>query len=250
MQVYFIRHGQSINNARWQDDGYADYARESDPCLTEIGGAQAIHVGKFLSRKLELPEDVTIDHQNRYGFGLTHLYSSLMIRAVHTGSIISSLVGLPLVALPPVHEVGGVYLESQVNGVQHITKEYGGTQEFYNDVFPLLKFEAPIHDRGWWQGGREDVEAPLKRAHTVIELLKQRHFESEDRVAIVTHGAFYNYMVRAIFGIAPDEPDGRKLPFWYSFCNCAITRFDFTTRRVTLAYHNRTDFLPDELVTY
>ena len=51
MQLYFIRHGQSINNARWQDDGYSDHARESDPPLTETGVLQAQYAGEFLAQK-------------------------------------------------------------------------------------------------------------------------------------------------------------------------------------------------------
>lgn len=249
MQIYFIRHGQSTNNVLWQTDDYAN-SRESDPKLTDLGLEQAKYVGKFLAKKLDWPADVTIDTQNRYGFGLTHLYCSLMIRAVHTGSIISSHVGLPLVALPQVHEVGGVYTEELVNGESKISQEYGGTPAFYQEHFPLLRFDAPIEERGWWQGGREDVDSPLKRAQDVLALLKERHFGTDDRVAIVTHGGFYNYMMRAIFGIALDEPDGRNVPLWYSFCNCAVSRFDFSIRRTTISYQNRTDFFPDELVTY
>ncbi len=250
MQIYFIRHGQSTNNILSYEDGSYDYERVSDPSLTDVGVEQAEYVGKFLAQKLDWPADVTMDTQNRYGFGLTHLYSSLMIRAVHTGSIISSHVGLPLVALPQVHEVGGVYLDQVVNGEPQIRIEHGGRPDFYQEVFPLLRFEEPIPEQGWWRGGREEVEAPLERARAVIAWLKERHFETDDRVAIVTHGGFYNYLTRAIFDIAPDEPDQRKVPIWYSICNCSVSRFDFTNRRVSLAYHNRTDFLPDKLVTY
>lgn len=250
MQIYFIRHGQSTNNILSYEDGSYDYERVSDPSLTVIGVEQAKYVGQFLAQKLDWPADVTMDTQNRYGFGLTHLYCSLMIRAVHTGSIISSHVGLPLVALPQVHEVGGVYLDQVINGEPQIRIEHGGTPVFYQEVFPLLRFEEPIPEQGWWRGGREEVEAPLKRARAVIAWLKERHFETDDRVAIVTHGGFYNYLMRAIFDIAPNEPDQRKVPIWYSICNCSVTRFDFTNRRVSLAYHNRTDFLPDKLVTY
>ncbi len=111
MQIYFIRHGQSTNNILSYEDGSYDYERVSDPSLTDIGVEQA-NMLEIPGAKLEWPADVTIDTQNRYGFGLTHLYCSLMIRAVHTGSIISSHVGLPLVGLPQVHEVGGYILKN------------------------------------------------------------------------------------------------------------------------------------------
>lgn len=250
MQLYLIRHGQSTNNARWRQEDYADYDRESDPCLTEIGVRQAQLVGNFLSARLNWPPGVTMDFQNRYGFGLTHLYCSLMVRAVHTGSIISRLVGLPLVALPLAHEVGGVYVEKIVDGVPTVSQEFGGNQAFYNELFPFLQFDAPIDERGWWQGGRENVGSPLQRARAVIKILKDRHFEADDRVALVTHGAFYSYLFRAIFEIAPEEPDGRKVPASFPVSNCSVSRFDFTEDRVWLSYHNRVDFIPDEFVTY
>jgi len=31
--------------------------------------------------------------------------------------------------------------------------------------------------------------------------------------------------------------------------NCAISRFDFTDERVYLVYHNRAEYLPDDLIT-
>ena len=34
MQLYFIRHGQSINNVNWNNP---DYVENPDPYLTEIG---------------------------------------------------------------------------------------------------------------------------------------------------------------------------------------------------------------------
>ncbi|HHX08472.1 MAG TPA: histidine phosphatase family protein [Chloroflexi bacterium] len=250
MQLYFIRHGQSINNARWQDDGYSDHARESDPPLTETGVLQAQYAGEFLAQKEDSQKDLTDDLQNRYAFGLTHLYSSLMIRAVQTGTIISEKTGVPLTALPQVHEVGGVYLENVVNGVSEISLEYGGSPEFFARHFPNLQFYHPIESKGWWKGGREEDSAPMQRAKEVLNFLKECHLGSDDRVGVITHGGFYNYLVRVIFQIALEEPENRNLPYWYSFCNCALSRYDFNNNRVTLAYHNRTDFLPDELVTY
>jgi len=50
MQLYFIRHAQSINNALWQENGHNN-GRKADPLITEIGKQQAERVGAFLCMK-------------------------------------------------------------------------------------------------------------------------------------------------------------------------------------------------------
>lgn len=248
MQLYFIRHGQSINNARWESDEYSNYDRESDPALTEKGFRQAEQLALYLSRDKK-EDSLETDIQNREGFGLTHLYSSLMIRAIQTGTIVSERLGIPLVGLPEAHEVGGIYLEVLNGGVTEITHEHGVTPNYLRRKYPNMQLSKPIEDKGWWKGGREEEDMPLKRAGIVLQYLKERHFGSEDRVGIITHGGFFNYMMRVLLQIAPEEPDNRKLSYWLSYCNCAISRFDLVNNRVILAYHNRTDFLDDELVS-
>ena len=72
---------------------------------------------------------------------------------------------------------------------------------------------------------------------------------SDDRLAIVTHGGFSNYLMRAMLQISPEEPDNRKLGYRLIYNNCAISRFDFIDNRVFMVYNNRADFLTDELIT-
>lgn len=249
MQLYLIRHGQSTNNARWDSPEGGLYSRTSDPTLTEKGQRQAEALAEFLTFSKPGEEGYWRDAQNRLGFGITHLYCSLMQRAIHTATIISSRLGLPLYSLLEAHEVGGVFVETVINDVIEISQEYGVTPEFLTRHYPDLLLSKPISENGWWRGGREDDSLPLKRAQEVLNYLKERHYGSEDRVALVTHGGFYNYLVRAMLQIAPHEPDNRKLNFRLIYNNCALSRFDFVGDRIWMVYHNRTDFLPDELVT-
>ena len=156
MQLYLIRHGQSTNNARWEtQEGYETY-RTADPTLTEKGIRQAELLADFLAISKPGEEDFWRDPQNRLGFGLTHIYCSLMQRAIHTGSIIANRLGLPLVALPEAHEVGGIYLESMVNDVIEISWEHGVNPEFISTHYPDLTLAKPIDEKGWWRGGKED----------------------------------------------------------------------------------------------
>lgn len=249
MQLYLIRHGQSTNNARWETQDGVVASLVSDPLLTEKGVRQAELLADFLAISKPGEEDFWRDPQNRLGFGLTHIYCSLMQRAIHTASIIANKLSLPLVGLPDAHEVGGIFLESMVNDVLEISWEHGVSKEFISINFPHLTLAQPIDSKGWWRGGKEDNTLPLKRAHGVLNWIKERHLASDDRVAIVMHGGFYNYLMRAMLQISPEEPDNRKLDYRLIYNNCAISRFDFVDNRILMVYHNRADFLTDDLIT-
>ena len=84
MELYLIRHGQSTNNARWETLDGRSTVPVSDPTLTEKGVRQAELLAEFLAFPKENEEDFWRDPQNRHGFGLTHVYCSLMKRAIHT----------------------------------------------------------------------------------------------------------------------------------------------------------------------
>jgi broad specificity phosphatase PhoE len=73
MELYFIRHGQSQNNANWDNP---DYQENPDPALTEIGHEQARLLAEFLKKNQTITNDNVWNIQNRYGFGLTHLYTA------------------------------------------------------------------------------------------------------------------------------------------------------------------------------
>ena len=220
MELYLIRHGQSTNNARWETLDGRSTVPVSDPTLTEKGVRQAELLAEFLAFPKENEEDFWRDPQNRHGFGLTHVYCSLMKRAIHTGSIISRRLGLPLRGLPDAHEVGGIFRELVVDDLVETRR-----------------------------GGKEDSSLPLLRAQEVLNWIKERHMGSDDRLAIVTHGGFSNYLMRAMLQISPEEPDNRKLGYRLIYNNCAISRFDFIDNRVFMVYNNRADFLTDELIT-
>jgi 2,3-bisphosphoglycerate-dependent phosphoglycerate mutase len=247
MQLYLIRHAQSTNNVSWDQKDTNGYIRSSDPHLTDLGVKQAQTLGSFIaSQPFSVQPNVG---EYRHRVHITHLYSSLMTRAIQTGTILSDALGIPLYGLPEVHEIGGIYLETEENGNSSISIEHGVTPAYLREHFPALRLHQPIEERGWWQGGMEPIDSPLIRAHAVLDLLRERHLPSNDRVAIVTHGGFFNSLIRLIFNIRTDEPDNRNLPTWFSLCNCAISRIDFVDDRAIWVYHNRTTFMDDDLVT-
>src|SRR5271169_3387266 len=147
MQLYFIRHAQSENNVLMDKTGSYD-GRSSDPELTDLGHQQARLLAEFLSRK---QSDIQIDPwhpQNIQTVSLTHLYTSLMVRAVATGIEISKATGLPLVGRLDLHESGGIYLKNPETGVKEGLP--GHTRAYFEKSFPELILPCSVGEQGWW----------------------------------------------------------------------------------------------------
>jgi 2,3-bisphosphoglycerate-dependent phosphoglycerate mutase len=240
MQLYFIRHGQSENNLLWQRTG-SSAGRSQDPELTEVGRQQTEILARFLS---QTGSDVATQHfdpQNVAGFGITHLYSSLMVRAVATGTAIARALDLPLVAWEQVHEAGGIYHKDVQTGER--IGQPGYNRAYFETHYPHLVLSRSLDQRGWWDRPYEEPEQRRERAQCFLFELLDRHGASEDRVAVVSHGGFFNYFVRVLFKLPPENEH------WFIMNNAAITRIDFHPDRVEVVYVNRVDFLPSELVT-
>src|SRR5512141_1759451 len=103
MILYYVRHGQSANNALFDATG-TETERVLDPELTPTGQKQAACVAQMLCDGQHLSRSRA---SSQAGFGVTHLYCSLMTRAVHTGQFISQSLGLPLTGWTNIHENGG-----------------------------------------------------------------------------------------------------------------------------------------------
>ena len=243
MQFYFIRHGQSENNALWKRIG-SSRGRSEDPELTKVGQQQTEFVAQFLRRAD--PPDLQCggsrgDIQNVAGFGITHLYSSLMVRAVATGTAIAKALDLPLVAWEDLHEWGGIYLyDEQTDERLGLA---GRNRAYFEAHYPDFVLPDSLGEAGWWNRPFEEPEQRPTRVKRFWRDLMERHGHTDDRVAVVSHGGFYNYLLAAILSL-PDREG-----YWFALNNAAITRIDFNGERIGLIYLNRVDFLPKELVT-
>lgn len=247
MQVYMIRHCQSENNAMW-DKLDNSTGRVDDPLLTEIGRKQAEHLGRFVAFS---DPDISLhgnDHHNRRGFGITHLYCSLMERAVQTGAAIAATTHVPLVAWEEIHETGGIFLTDPETG-QHNGLP-GKNRAYFEAHYPDLVLPDSMNAAGWWNRSFEEKPAIKLRAQTVVRQLWERHGGTDDCVAVVTHGAFSQAILMQLLGLPYplDEADLER-PVWFRFNNGAITRIDFYEAYAMVAYINRVDYLPSELIT-
>jgi 2,3-bisphosphoglycerate-dependent phosphoglycerate mutase len=245
MELYFIRHGQSENNANWGLDGFQDVP---DPELTESGRAQAITLSRFLSNKQNRDESITWNSQNRHGFGITHIYTSMMVRAVETATPIAEALGLPLVSWLDIHETGGIF--SRIDGEER-TGLPGKTRSFYENHFPDLVLPDWLDENGWWNRPFEEIQERKPRAEKVWSELLARHGDQpgkpEQRVAIVSHGGFFMYLFTTALGVQMRRIQESHHAYWFDMFNCGITRIDVKDQ-VRVAYTNRTDFLPDHLI--
>jgi 2,3-bisphosphoglycerate-dependent phosphoglycerate mutase len=239
MQLYFIRHAQSTNNALWDATGASD-GRSSDPELTPMGREQAQLVAGYLAAGN--PDGGHLPPEGSGGFGLTHLYTSLMQRAVATGWAISQTLGLPLVALEDIYEEGGIYHDDPHSG-QRLGLP-GQSRAYFEENYPGIVLPERFPEPGWWNfRPYETPDGTAARAAAFAAALREKHGGTHDRVGIVSHGAFYNYLVGALTGRTAGEG------FWYVMYNTGISRFDFMTEYALSIYMNRTDHLPGEMLT-
>lgn len=244
MQIYYIRHAESANNALWVATGGVD-GRDPDPDLTAIGRAQLPHLARCIGRPYT-PVEPGLDFQNQNGFGLTHVYTSLMVRAVETGQAVAAAAGVPLVGLIDIHEFGGIFAYGE-NWSRHGLP--GRTPAELAARFPDLILPADAPADGWWQSRHEELPDMAARARRVWDLFLDRHGATDDRVALIGHGGFFQAFMAAALKLPSPESWERGFPIGFSLNNAAVTRLTVEDGRTRLLYTNRADHLPAELIT-
>jgi 2,3-bisphosphoglycerate-dependent phosphoglycerate mutase len=247
MELYFIRHGQSQNNANW---GNPDYRENPDPALTDLGVEQACLVAEFLKNAQAITNPQRWNIQNRLGFGLTHIYTSLMERAVYTAAPTARALGLPFAAWEEIHESGGIFGR---DGEVKLKGLPGKSRDYFEKHFPELGLPDHLDGTGWWNRPFETEEGCYKRAEKFLSDLIARHGDRdgqpEQRVAIFSHGGFFVHLMFVILK-TPWRQGANGMRSWFMMNNCAISRIDFDPEgTINIAYLNRTDHLPDHLIT-
>jgi broad specificity phosphatase PhoE len=182
MDLIIVRHGQSTGNISTDD--------VPDGELTPLGRRQAAEAAARLA------DD-----------GLTHVLASPLIRALATGSAIAEAAGIEQVEVWP-----------ELQEHRSTVHRGFGKADLLRD-FPRAHFTSGVETDGWDHGG-ETYETATERGFTAIAKLRER-FSPGDRVVVATHGAFANYLLRAILHLSP------SLPIWFSMNNCGITRVRF-----------------------
>lgn len=254
MHLYFIRHAQSANNDLYTRTG-SSLGRAADPPLTDLGHQQARTLAQHLSHSANSHATdsqlvgVYASRHDRLGYGLTHLYCSLMTRAVQTGSYVSAATGLTLRAWPEIHERGGLHLMDATTGEDLGIP--GPGRDYFEQGFPFLALPEGIGTVGWWNRPIETIADSYARAKLVWGQLLDRHGDTEDRVAIISHAGFFQSLMKTLMFPSIDwSMEGEALGYlWFGVSNVSISRFELSGGEVVVRYINRVDYLPDELVS-
>jgi 2,3-bisphosphoglycerate-dependent phosphoglycerate mutase len=233
MRLYFIRHAQSTNNALWDSTG-AENGRSDDPELTPLGARQAAALGDYLTRG--------DDPLEAGSAALTHLYCSPMTRAVQTALQVGRGAKLRPQIWEDWHESGGIWLEE---GGVRVGRE-GKNRVYFQQHFADLHMPDGYAEKGWWSRAYETDAELFPRAQRVWRELLNRHGASQDRVAVVSHGHFYAFVMAVALGMPKLEG------VFFVLNNTGVTRLDHlenTHKTTNLIYANRLEHLAPELVS-
>lgn len=168
MELYLLRHGESVNNILPED------RHVPDPELTELGQAQAARLARATA---PLAPHVVV--------------SSPLLRSLQTAApLAAALPGVPWVVWADVAEAHRAHPSD------------GQPVEGLRLRFPAAEFEPDIQ----WPGypGAETPEAVGRRAERLLARLCAAYPAAQDRVAVVAHGGLNQYLLRACIGARQD----------------------------------------------
>lgn len=212
MNVYLIRHAQSLNNA------LPEHKRVEDPGLTELGIQQAQQLAQWIVQ-----------------LKLTRLYVSPFLRTLQTAEPVAQATGLIPEVRIDIHEVGGCY-----GGYGHrATGRPGMNRAEIQTQFPTYQVHQDLPHDGWWGcRPREDEEQATKRAVQVLHWIQTHYGASEHRVGIITHADFKTSLL-ALF-----HPLGIDTPY-----NTSVTTLAVDRNTVTLVDYNGVRHLDHKQLT-
>lgn len=219
MDVLFIRHAQSENNARPEPE------RVEDPPLTALGHRQAV----LLATKH--PRIAWADV----------ILTSPFLRALQTADILCRYAGCRVEVWRDLHEQGGCY-SGYLPGQR--TGRPGLTGKEIASLFPQFTIDGAIGDGGWWESKPyEEMEEAHKRARAVIARLEGRFANRRTTVAVVTHADFLRAILTVLTpaGFFPEQLSE-------SIYNTSVTLVRWQSAPSLICW-NTVDHLPQELRT-
>jgi len=217
MDLYLIRHGQSINN---REDTHVDFPR-----LTDLGYEQAHLAGKAL-------KDIN----------LVKLYCSPMLRSVQTAQKVGSMINLDPQIIVELHEGGGVYTLAP-------GKKMGGLKRSkILESSPNAILPKTVTEKGWRlhqaHTKEEGVRLIQRNMEKVINFMMENHYDEKDKVAVITHGRSGSILISTVLGMPPDRDYAR-----FGQNNCGISLIRMSSDVTRLVFLNRIDHMPVEYVT-
>ena len=210
MQIIFIRHAESENNYQYFLHGNEKKYR-LDPPLSGLGERQACALTDFLAT-----------HRDEYSFD--HILISPTLRTLQTAASFTHLYpDVPKTVWAPLHEGGGFFeiLDEETRETKGVT---GMGRSEIKGKYPEYEISNEITEEGWYFLPEVEPHSHLiYRAFYVIEYLVKNYGETEQTIALVSHGNFHNHFIHAILRTTP-QPRIRLDSF-----NTAITDVRYVT---------------------
>lgn len=181
MDLYLIRHAQSVNNA------LPEAERVEDPSLTDLGRRQAACLAEQIA-----------------SLDLNRMVVSPFLRTLETAEFICGAAQLAPQVQVSLHEVGGC-----VRGPEPsvMVGRPGMTRAAIEERFPSYVVEDRIDAQGWWRS--QPYETPDRAQERARELLAdtQRRFaHTEERVAYIMHADILMLLLGCLTATGIDVP--------------------------------------------
>jgi 2,3-bisphosphoglycerate-dependent phosphoglycerate mutase len=246
-RLYLIRHAQSANNEIWDGSDHAP-GRSPDPEITDIGHRQAETLARHLAHPRAEPRQHPFLPSDETGFGLTHVYCSLMTRSILTAEYVAAACGLELHALSDIFEKHGIY---HVDDDGRLRGLPGPGRDYFEQRFPRLNLPQEFNDEGWWNRPAEDEARFVERMKNVVDDTRRRLDDNDACVAMVAHGDFIDQFINQLMGVDRHRHnyDNHWVANW-TLHNTSISRIDFVNGSHNVVYMNRIDHLDNDLVTW
>ncbi len=164
-EIYIVRHGESLANAAEVYLGHADWD------LSETGYVQARNTAERLS-----------------GVKFASIYSSDLIRAMHTAQPHAEIRGMHITPCPELREINvGDWEEKKISELRELDEFNVGWKENYGTFCPP---------------NGESVAAAAERVYSAIEKIAKKH--DGETVLITMHAAVIRAFWCKILGLSPD----------------------------------------------
>jgi broad specificity phosphatase PhoE len=166
MNLYIVRHGQSLNNT-----GESNFHNVP---LTPLGHKQIRRTAKVLSNEK-----------------FDALYCSPLERALQTATILYRKLGIAPYVHPDFSETGFSGGEPDVS------------REQMQSSYPHAILDQGITSDGWAPKGETSEEA-YERACRITKWLIERHPNSDANLLVVSHGHYGSIFIGSLVGLRPD----------------------------------------------
>ena len=182
------------------------------------------------------------------GYGLTHLYCSMMTRSILTARYVAEACRLPLVAHPDLFERGGIYETSDDGANVGLP---GPGRSYFQSLCADLHLPDNLDEEGWYNRPFETEEMFVERTREVVRDIEQRHADTDDSVGLVIHGDLIDQMINELMDTRrhPKNYDSPWVANW-AFHNTSITRVDCVSGARSVVFTNRIEHLSAEMVSW